>query len=268
MGKRMAGAAVRSGLELDLARGESGTLAPLPLLARVPAPLARAGLLLGMARMALADRVEPLERKQAALLAFAAVEGEASRPRLRGLLWPSADEQRASSSLRQALRRLRQLGGDALFSHDDPVILAPAFSVDAAELEACARAGEHARVLALRGELLGGLDYGDCPEFEQWLQWTRERHEAFRERATDAELDRLEREGRLEDAIALAREAATQAPVREVLYRRLMRLQLAQGDRAAAVRTFQRCRDRLRVELDVAPMPETERLAQFLAQGS
>src|SRR5258708_14225635 len=52
-------------------------------------------------------RVE-LERKEAGLLAYLALEGPSSRSRLAGLLWPDGAEERAPGNLRQRLTRLRK----------------------------------------------------------------------------------------------------------------------------------------------------------------
>jgi DNA-binding SARP family transcriptional activator len=48
--------------------------------------------------------------------------------------------------------------------------------------------------------------------------------------------------------------------LREDIHREMMALYSARGQRALAVRQYQTCRDILAVELDIAPMPETQRL--------
>ncbi len=52
-----------------------------------------------------------LERKLAAVLAYLALSGPTTRERLGELLWPDVPRERARNSLRQALHRLRALGG-------------------------------------------------------------------------------------------------------------------------------------------------------------
>jgi len=64
--------------------------------------------------------------------------------------------------------------------------------------------------------------------------------------------------GETERAVALGGEAVQVAPFRESGYTRLIRLQLAAGDRAEALRTYTRCRELLAQELGVDPAPETQ----------
>ncbi|MPZ74140.1 MAG: DNA-binding protein [Nitriliruptorales bacterium] len=64
-------------------------------------------------------------------------------------------------------------------------------------------------------------------------------------------------------AVALAKDALAIAPYRESGYRRLMHAHAAAGDRADALRVFERCRALLREELGVDPSQETQ--AVYLA---
>ncbi len=59
-------------------------------------------------------------------------------------------------------------------------------------------------------------------------------------------------------ATAAAREAVALEPYREQSYLHLIRAQTADGNRADALRTYERCRRLLSEELGVAPSPQTE----------
>lgn len=59
-------------------------------------------------------------------------------------------------------------------------------------------------------------------------------------------------------AIQHAEELIELDPLRETSYQLLMRIHAADGDRAAALRVFAQCRERLREELGVSPSPQTE----------
>jgi DNA-binding SARP family transcriptional activator len=59
-------------------------------------------------------------------------------------------------------------------------------------------------------------------------------------------------------AVADCEEALRSEPFRESLYRLLMRAHAAAGNRAEALRAYERCRDLLTGELGVDPSPETE----------
>jgi peptide/nickel transport system substrate-binding protein len=64
--------------------------------------------------------------------------------------------------------------------------------------------------------------------------------------------------GRLGEAIRLAEEAITHQPFRESGYRRLMQAHASAGNRAEALRVYDRCRRLLSEELGAYPSPETE----------
>lgn len=66
-------------------------------------------------------------------------------------------------------------------------------------------------------------------------------------------------------AITYAQSILDRDMLREDVHRELMRLLLANGQRALALRQFERCRDALRVELAVPPMPETMTLYRQIA---
>lgn len=59
-------------------------------------------------------------------------------------------------------------------------------------------------------------------------------------------------------AVSLARDLVELEPFREAGHRALMSAHLAAGDRAEAVRAYERCRSLLSEELGVDPSPETE----------
>lgn len=65
-------------------------------------------------------------------------------------------------------------------------------------------------------------------------------------------------------AIKIAQDALTVAPFRETGHRRLMRAHAAAGDRAEALRVYERCRNLLRDELGVNPSAETEAVYRAL----
>ncbi len=59
-------------------------------------------------------------------------------------------------------------------------------------------------------------------------------------------------------AIHHATEMVQLEPFRETTYQLLMRMHVAAGDRAEALRVFARCRELLRDELGISPSPQTE----------
>lgn len=125
--------------------------------------------------------------------------------------------------------------------------------------EGALRAGDHDRAwsdaivtAAITGRPL--LPGEDGP----WIAAQRDRLTGLRLRALDCLVVAWTACGQHRLAIGVAREAVALAPFREDGYRRLMTAQIDAGDRAEAVRTYERCRRLLDEELGVAPSPATE----------
>jgi pimeloyl-ACP methyl ester carboxylesterase/DNA-binding SARP family transcriptional activator len=95
-------------------------------------------------------------------------------------------------------------------------------------------------------------------EDSPWLDAVRERLVLTLVRAINVLADVDASRGDLDGALRYAREAAALEPFRERSCIRLMRLHLAAGDRAEAVRDYSRCRMLLAEELGVEPSPEME----------
>ncbi len=101
-----------------------------------------------------------------------------------------------------------------------------------------------------RGELLTGL-YAD------WVLIERERlHQRFLH-LCEMRIEQQRAAGDLSGAIATTRRLLAHDPLREEPYRYLMEFYYRAGDRAAALREFERCEAMLHDELNASPMPET-----------
>ncbi|WP_194798199.1 MULTISPECIES: AAA family ATPase [Myxococcaceae] len=210
----------------------------------------------------------PLDLRPAALLALLTLEGPQPRARLASLLWPASPETTARNNLRQLLRRLRQAAGEELVEDvEGRLRLSPQVAVDAAELELHATAGRYADVARQEGELLWGLDYDALPELGDWVHAQREHLRGVRAGALEQEAARLERAGALHPALEWNARLLELAPAQEAAHRRSMRLHAALGDRAAALRAFDRCRLALQRELDLEPSEETRALARDIERG-
>jgi DNA-binding SARP family transcriptional activator/Tfp pilus assembly protein PilF len=212
------------------------------------------------------------ERKTVAVLTYLALEGATSRSRLAGLLWADSEEATARNNLAQLLRRLKKVTDTALVIGDDLLSLTSAIEVDAANLKVLSFEGSYNQLLALsdealRGELLAPHDYDDCPDFADWLFAERERIASLRKDALAGEMTRLERSGELREALELAEALVGQDTLSEEAHRQVMRLHYLLGDRAAALKAFERCRVVLEKELAVEPTRETEQLAKQIEDG-
>ena len=65
-------------------------------------------------------------------------------------------------------------------------------------------------------------------------------------------------------ALGLVRRALDQDPWREDLYQAALRLQIAAGQRSAAIDTYMACRTRLVDDLGIDPSGETKRLYEHV----
>ena len=123
----------------------------------------------GVEVRSLAGRRLPL-----ALLVYLAVERQASRDVLLGLLWPERDEPRARHSLRQALHELRRALGDCLDVSLDGAAAASHLETDLGRFERAVEADRSAEALELYGgAFLEGVFLARTHAFEEWVDRRR-----------------------------------------------------------------------------------------------
>jgi DNA-binding SARP family transcriptional activator len=217
--------------------------------------------LLGEPKLIAGGSHQPLERKDAALLAMLAVDGPTPRIKVAALLWPDGDGNAARNNLRQRLHRLRRRAGrDVVESRNDVLQLAADIAHDLAAVPK--RLTEDAD--AAGGELLGDLTYSDCPDFSEWIGIAREGWRNARRSALAEAASRLESEGLLAPALHYAERLVADDPLLEHAHRRLMRLHYLRGDRAAALEAYRRCCDVLERHLGARPARETLDLGRLI----
>src|SRR5207237_3172351 len=74
--------------------------------------------------------------------------------------------------------------------------------------------------------------------------------------------------GEIVDAMEVATRWLAHEPLHETVYQRLMQLYLTMGNRDAALRTYESCRNMLAGELRVKPAPETEALHERIRMAA
>jgi TolB-like protein/DNA-binding SARP family transcriptional activator len=175
-------------------------------------------------------------------------------------------------SLRQSLSELngivnRHVPGLVLIDRDSVRIDVEKCWVDAlAILEASADpAADSGNLVQPDGErLLEDLD-GISPSFDHWLATERSRFEDRVRKILEAELDRLlEQNAKPEVRAAAARRLINFEPTHEGAARNLMTAFAQMGDRAQAIREFERCRQALLSVLDLPPSKETTALYEAI----
>src|SRR6266566_4922617 len=233
-------------------------------------------------------------RKALALLLYLAVDGDMHlRSKLAAFLWPDSEPHDARTALRNSIALLRSLLEDPsaspaphphVLSQRDLLGLNPLALLEL-DLDIVQHAYQQAQVLSaspspeqratlvahlqralalVRGPFLDGFWLREESPFDEWHQqqqhyWQVRLHWLF---------DRLsslhEAAGEHEQAIATLTRWLALDPLTEEIYRRLMRVQLAQGELSSALQVYASCRVRLAEELQVKPSAETIALAEHI----
>ena len=183
------------------------------------------------------------------LLIFLAVEsrrGMVRRDAACGLFWPDSSQDAARKALSQALYFLRRHTHPNLIISQgtEEIALNPdVLSCDAVELEAAFRDRRYQDVarLAEAGEFMPGVfSKSGYPEFEHWMEGTRAEIRRLSAEAAWQHADNLRAAGDFLGAATAARLAARTLEHDETALRRLMQLLSDIGDRAGALRAYER----------------------------
>jgi DNA-binding SARP family transcriptional activator/streptogramin lyase len=203
-----------------------------------------------------------------------------SRDELADVLWqgtPPATWDKALSVLASKLRGALGAGGGALtaaagcYRLELPAgtwvdIVAADDAASGAEAALAAGKVEGARQAAALAESLTEQPFlpgDDGP----WVEEKRRELAGIRARALVALADASLRSGDAAESVRWAERAVEVEPFRESGYRRLMEAHVAAGNRAEALRIYERCRHFLAEELGAYPSPETEALYRSLLEA-
>ena len=234
------------------------------------------------------DQQVRLPSRAQSLLAFLVLHSDRMFPRdlLAGMFWGDSTEDKARACLRSTLWRLRLVlepnglkrgtylrstrQGDISFNGDsDHKLDVIAFCKGIAPF--CGRSDEilndedfaHLNDALDRyvGDLLDGL-------YDDWIISERERFRNDFVCALTCKMHNLAARARYGAALADARRILAMEPLRELIYRAVMRLYVQSGSRAEALRHYERCATLLDQELGVWPMLETRALYEEIRATS
>lgn len=210
------------------------------------------------------ELIEIGSKKNRLLLAMlASAPGRSmSRDALAGVLWAGHSDEQAKNSLRQALAVLRKelKGQDGAFFagldgaialHLSRVVLDTDLFLKHAGFTT--RASLERAIALWRGPFLADISAPE-PEIEQWLSERREQLNSRYIGAMDRLVPLLDGEAR----INMARRLVVTDTLREGSHRQLMEAYLASGEKAQALRHYDKLRKLLREDLGVEPSPETQ----------
>ncbi len=210
------------------------------------------------------------------VLAYLVCERERAvrREELADLLWPDQLPDSWTASLSAVISRLRRLFGEAGLDGQAVIastpgayqLMLPAGSrVDLEDLTAAvasaedaAAAGDLDRALATAADAEAVAGRGFLADDCEWVDNRREAVRDLRVRAAIAQSAAHLGAGAAGRAIDAARRALDLDPAKEAAYRQSMRALAAAGERAEALRVWERCRITLVEELGIDPSPETE----------
>ena len=206
--------------------------------------------------------VNDLPRCAQRLIAHLSLSGRPARAAVAGQLWPDVPEDHAHGSLRSALWRVQKAVPGLVEVSGGALGLAGEVTVDVREFRDWAQnvLDPHAAVddvmapeLAPQGELLPGW-------YDDWVLLERERLRQLRLHALEVLAVKLAGAGRYGEAVHAAYSAMRTEPLRESAHRTVVRVHLAEGNLAEAVRAYDAFRDLLAHEMGVAPTPQMEQL--------
>lgn len=219
------------------------------------------------------------------LLAYLILYRQRTHPRdvLANLLWSDYPQERARGCLNTALWRLRQVLepsgvppgtflastslGDVSFNCQADVW------IDVVEFEQTIKAVVNVPYAETRFEMVQALEAvtnlykGDLLDgcYCDWALRERERMHQFFLDALFYLLGYYHAHQQYEKAIGWGQAILMHDPLREDVHRQLMRLYVEHGQRTLAIKQFHRCREVLKAELGIAPMPETQGLFELIA---
>lgn len=184
-----------------------------------------------------------------------------------GVLWPDVAEDRARGNLRSALWRLQRSAGGIVRATGHDLQITPEVHVDVSEASALAH-----RLLSLgppdprdirrAPELLHGELLPDW--YDDWVLLEREHFRQLSLHALEALAEHLVETGRFALALRAALAAVAGEPLRESAHRVLIKVHIAEGNSAEALKQFQMCRRLLREQLDLGPSPQLRQLMSDL----
>ena len=215
----------------------------------------------GRARRSATD---DLPRGVQRLVAHLCLSSRPTRTATAGRLWPDVREAHAHGSLRSALWRLNKVAPGLIEASGSALRLAADVRVDVRDLGNWARraiappAGADDVAVpdaALLGDLLPGW-------YDDWVLLERERLRHLRMQALEAVAARLALLGRHGEALEVAYAAVRAEPLRESAHRTVVRVHLAEGNVAEAIRAYGLFRTMLRDELGVCPTEQMTRLVR------
>ncbi len=202
-----------------------------------------------------------------------------SREKLATLFWGETSERQAKGSLRNTLYELRRNLAPGskpaekyVLAESNTLCFDPEadYWLDTEEFEKLLDAKANSDRLRMdnwgkavelyRGDFLEGFFIRNAYEFEDWSFFERQRLQRRYLEALTELSDYCGNQGEYEKATVYAIQILSRDNLQENIHRQLMRLYYLAGNRSAALRQYEICKDVIERELGVAPLAETTTL--------
>jgi DNA-binding SARP family transcriptional activator len=223
-------------------------------------------LLLGQPELRLGgSKTELPSKKLLALVAYLALEGQATRAELADLLW-DVGEERARANLRGELYRLRDTKLAVLLEETNGHLrLAKTVQSDLFQFKVFLGRKAWQEALGLqRGILLEGLELPDAPRFEEWLLLIQERWQEKSNEVLALHASHLVAQQQWSESREVFEQLLVADPWREEAVRGIIRSFAQTDEIPKALERFERFRVTIRNALGVEPAPETLELVAAL----
>jgi len=210
-----------------------------------------------------------------------------SHEELIDLLWPSVEPDKAKALLRRRISELRRILEPQLKrgSHSRYILTCPGgyrFNpeadclIDAEEFARYKKQGEEFHYQKRWMEAICAYEaaarwyHGECLEEDRYEDWAIPLREKWREAYFELLSSLAEcyaRVGQYRRAIARCNQLLQLCDHRESVYMQLMLYHHLSGDRAQALRVYERCRSVLQEKIGILPSPEIQELYRQICQG-
>lgn len=218
-------------------------------------------------------RPHSLGRRPLALLALLAMAGERgiSRDKIVAMLWPESDDERARSSLSQALYAIRRAmngGGDPVSGTTVLTLNDGVITTDVAAFERSCELGDlGAAVQAYSGPFLDGFFVKGAAAFEEWTEQHRARLQTRYVSCLTRLAQAAEAASAHEDAARWWRQLAALDPSHTTAIRGAMEALAALGDRGGAIKLYRVHAAHVQREFEVEPDHALTALADELTRN-
>ncbi|BCL80524.1 AAA family ATPase [Ktedonobacteria bacterium brp13] len=237
--------------------------------------------LLGPPEISYNDQPIRIPRRRSRALLYYMVSTHTSQPRerLMTLLCGDMDEESARRAFKTMLAEVRsQLRSidpsiDWIKSDEDRLTFNPLapiwldteiFEKDTASLQR----NSNQAIKLYRSDFLDGFFLKGAPDFDAWVQSTRDHFHNLYMMALQQMADVYEANHQLDEAITCMHMLLAADPLSEDAHARLMRLHWLVGDRTQALRQYERLGKMLAEEFSVQPMATTQALYQQIARST